>query len=263
MNILSRPDDPSKPADPVALPARRGVIGWVASLASCAGFLSLQTVLSTAAAATGGGSPAGGPIDVGPFRRLSLDVPAQVRYEAGGTGQVTIEAPTRVREGIEVRVADGRLVIEAVGSWSSDRPVRIGIRGPADLAAATVAGASEIVFVGLKGGEFELNAEGSSQAVIEAATWQSLKVRISDSARVTGRGRADRLGVQVSDSGDWSGAGFPGDTVEVRTDDSARARIQGQRRIEAFAAGASSVVTGGPAEVRRHVEDAATIDGHG
>ncbi len=265
VNVLSPSKESPRTSESAPRPLRRGVLGWVACIA---GVLTLQAAFPgrTEAAgreASGSGTAADGPIDVGPFRRLEIDVPADIRYEVGGSGRVTIDAPAKVRDGIGVRVADGKLIIEAVGSWSSNRPVRIGIRGPADLAGATVAGASDIVFIGLKGGEFDLVAEGSSQAVIDAGTWQALKVRISDSARVTGRGRAERLAVQVSDSGDWEGAGFPGDTVDVRTDDSARARIQGRRTIEAHAAGASSVVTGGPAEVRRHVEDAATIDGHG
>ena len=122
---------------------------------------------------------------------------------------------------------------------------------------------TEIVFVGLKGPRFELTAEGSSEVVIEAASWQSLAVKIGGSARARASGQADQLRVQVQDSGDWEGAGFPAETVEVRTEDSARARIQGRQRIEAFAAGASTVITGGPARVERHVEDAATISGRG
>lgn len=260
MNATDHPNLHPASVEPAHQPTRRGVIGWVAAVA---GFLSLQAVFPAVADAAGGSPAAEGAVEVAPFQRLELDVPAQVRYETGATARVSIDAPARVRDGIRVRSTGGRLVVDTVGSWSADRPVRISIQGPADLAAATLAGASVIILVGLKGDAFELVAEGSSQAGIEAAQWRSLKVRISDSARVTGRGRADRLAVQVSDSGDWEGADFPADTVEVRTDDSARARIQGQRHIEAHAAGASSVVTAGPARVERHVQDAATIDGQG
>ena len=254
----------SVPSQPVP-PPRRGFLGWVASVA---GFLSFQTAFPTGveAAGPGAGGEGGGGAgsgDVNPFRRLRIDVPAQVRYEASASTRVRIDAPARVREGIAVRSANGSLIIEASGSWSSDRPVRIAIQGPADLAAASLAGSTDIVFVGLKGRQFELTAEGSSQVVIEAANWQSLAVKIGDSARARASGQADRLRVQVQDSGDWDGAGFPAETVEVRTEDSARARIQGRQRIEAFAAGASTVVTGGPARVERHVEDAATISGRG
>lgn len=242
-------------AEALTMPRRRGVLGWVAAVA---GFLTLRSIWPTDAIAA-----EAGPVDVEGFQRLELDVPAQVRYEAGAASRVTIDAPARVREGISVRSAGGSLVIATSGSWSSDRPVRIRIEGPADLAAASVAGASEIVFVGLKGEAFEIAADGSSHAVIESAQWRSLAVRIDDSARIEASGRADRLSVRVRGSGDWDGASLPADTVEVRTEDSARARIQGRSSIDAHAAGASTVVTGGPARVQRHVEDAATIAGQG
>lgn len=205
-------------------------------------------------------------VEVGDFRRLSVDLPAEVRYDVaapGKAGRVTIEAPPRVRAGIGVRVADATLIVEATGSWSSDRPVRITIEGPADLAAATVGGSTEVVLAGLKAAAFDLVAEGSSVILIDEGRWQSLAVRIADSARVRGRGEADRLRVQVDDAGEWEGARFPGDRVEVRTDGSGRAEVQGRQSIQASAAGASSVVTGGPARVSRHVEDAATIDDRG
>lgn len=202
--------------------------------------------------------------DVGAFEGIEVAGPFDVMVTTGKPVAVSVEAPQRLIDAMEVTVRDNRLVIRPKRSgwfggmqWRG-RPAKVRVSVPS-LASAAIAGSGDIVIDRVQGERFDGSVAGSGDLRLGQAAVRDLKLSIAGSGEVQAAGRAERASYAIAGSGDLDASGLTATSAkaEIAGSGNIRARVTGEAK--ASIAGSGDIDISGGARCQQSKQGSGNI----
>jgi Putative auto-transporter adhesin, head GIN domain len=201
--------------------------------------------------------------DIGPFSAVKTDLAADIVLAPASAPSVVAQAEAKVLERLRVEVRNGSLSIEATGNFQTQRGVTVRI-GYVALEKLHVGGTAEVKLQGPRAGNLELHTAGS--AGLEASgleLQQGLRAECRGSGTIRLAGRAPRVVLSASGSGDLFAAALASDDVLVRASGSATVEVAARTSLDVVVADAATVRYKGRPRISQKVGDAGTLEAMG
>lgn len=169
---------------------------------------------------------------VEPFEAIELRGAANIDVAIGGAQSLQLEGSERALERVRTEVRGQRLVIDSKRSWwqPASTALRVHVTVPR-LVGATVAGAGELTFTGVAGGDFELSLSGAGNA--------------------TGTGQVDRLQIEMNGAGNVDFTRVTAGDTRVEVNGAGNVEVTTTAALRATMNGVGTIRYGGPPS---HVE---------
>jgi hypothetical protein len=177
--------------------------------------------------------------DVAAFTRIKAEDQVDVEIRAGKPRALHVRAGEKVIDDVRTEVRDGTLYV------SYDGP---GIRKGRLLVEVA---APKVASIGITGSA-DVHAEGLDEAALD--------IRVTGAGDITARGRAERLTLDVSGSGDADLAGLAARDVRVDLSAAGDADVRAQERLDADVSGAGDLAYRGDPAVSRHVTGSGDVE---
>lgn len=191
------------------------------------------------------------------FSAVSVDFPAAVTIQQGGTQSVVVVAEDNLQPQLSARVSNGVLHIEdqEIG-WGQrvypTKPVQITLVAK-DLQRLSLSSAGTVEVEGLSTNALGISISGSGLMTLSKLNVQNLSLDMSGLGTVTADGAAEDLSLDISGAG-----GFHGDNLSIQ---SAQVNISGMgsstlwvvKQLTANISGSGSVNYFGSPSVYKHI----------
>jgi hypothetical protein len=197
---------------------------------------------------------------LGPFTKLRIDGPFDVRLTQAGSDQTTIVADDNIEPLIETVVEGDSLVVRAkrdAGFTTRSAPVvRIEARA---LQAISVNGSGDFVTDRFKADSLSVNVVGSGDVHFGVVEVKDLSVSISGSGDVRLAGRADQQSWMLSGSGDVDAAALAGRTAKVNINGSGDVSLGVTEQLDVQLSGSGDLSYAGRPQLRQSVSGSGDI----
>jgi len=163
--------------------------------------------------------------------RLSVGVPANVRYSEQGAPRVVVTGPDDLVR--RVRFRDGTLNTEWNYSWPSRERLEIQVTG-VKLNSFAVAGSTRMMLGKLDRDSLEFRVSGSGNITLDAARARDVEMKVSGSGDIqAGMIETRALDVDISGSGEATAVSGRADRIELSMSGSGKAEFSGVSSREA------------------------------
>jgi hypothetical protein len=177
--------------------------------------------------------------DVAAFARIKAEDKVDVDIRAGEPRRLTVRAGEKVIDDVRTEVRDGTLYVSYDGP--SIRKGRLLV----EVATPTVDA---------------IGITGSADVLADGLDADALAIRVSGAGDITARGRADRLTLDVSGSGDADLADVVAREARVDLSAAGDADVRAQQRLDADVSGAGDLAYRGDPQVSRHVTGSGDVE---
>ena len=177
---------------------------------------------------------------LGEFRRLRVELGADVRVTVGAPARLELSGDDNLLEHVRTRVVDGELVLDTDGESLRPRePLRIVIACP-ELEVAAQNGSGTLAIEGLHGARFDGSLAGSGDFVA--------------------KGEVEHAAYSISGSGDLHCRTLAAQDVQLSLSGSGSAYVRADAQLSVSISGSGSVrYSGTPARITRSVAGSGTI----
>ncbi len=197
-------------------------------------------------------SAAGGDevIDVSPFTKISIAIPANVTIEQGDPQKLAISANDADLEKIETKVSDGRLYIGLVSPVKHLKgDVSVNVTVP-ELSRISVAGSATVnVPSSFRADDMALRISGSGTIRFTDLSSAELDSKISGSGKLIVSGKADGFTSYIAGSGDVDAFDLEAGDFSGKISGSGECRVKVTGELEASIAGSGTVLYKGNPQV--------------
>jgi hypothetical protein len=177
--------------------------------------------------------------DVGAFTRIKAEDEVDVNLRAGEPRRLHVRAGEKVIEDIRTEVRDGTLYV------SYDGPSIRNGRLLVEAAAPTVDA---------------ISITGAADVLVDDLDADALDIRVSGAGDIAAHGRADRLTVDISGSGDADLAELTAGDARVELSGAGDAEVLATGRLDAEVNGAGDLAYRGDPDVRQRVSGSGEIE---
>jgi len=201
--------------------------------------------------------------EVGGFRALEIDYPAEVFVSQGDQESLTIEAEDNLLPGLKTEVNNGVLQIfyktERGKHVNYTRVVKITIVA-GDLEDVEFNSAGELTIEGLKTNNLEVSMRGAGNLELDRVQVKGLDVNLSGAGSMTASGTADDLDLSISGFGDFKGADLHGKVASVNISGAGSATVWVDDDLTASISGAGSIRYYGSASVSKQISGVGDVN---
>jgi len=207
--------------------------------------------------------------DVEAFRAVELRYFGQLHLYQGPETSLEIEGDPDVLAKVHARVTGGALVLEIGETWLerltsgvllvAHRPLHYHVTTP-DLDRVAVSGTGKVDAQGLRTERLELSASGTADMRLAEVDCDDLTATISGRGSFDLSGRADRLHVRVSGSGDIDAGELVAAEAEVRISGQGNATVRVREKLDVRVSGVGEVRYHGTPTVTQRISGAGSVE---
>jgi hypothetical protein len=206
--------------------------------------------------------------EVAPFRAVELRYFGQLHLHQGPDTALEIEGDPDVLAKVHTRVDGGTLILEIGETWLerltsgvllvAHRPLHYHVTTP-DLERVAVSGTGKVDTAALRSERLEINASGTADMRIAGVECDELAATISGRGSFELAGRADRLHVRVSGSGEIDAGELEVVEAEVRISGQGNATVRVRERLDVRVSGVGEVRYHGAPTVTQRISGAGSV----
>lgn len=196
---------------------------------------------------------------VAAFDRVVVSGAFDVAITQGTREQLYVTAEPRLMDKIVTRIEKRALIIEAVGSFNTDKTLRVDVT-LRELRHLEASGSVDIKIDKLRAGALEIALSGSAGLKAGRLALDSLNLQISGSASAQLGGSTGSQVVQLKGSADYQAEGLDSASARVAASGSATAAVKVRESLEANLSGSADLTYFGNPKVRQSVGDAASLE---
>jgi hypothetical protein len=206
--------------------------------------------------------------EVAPFRAVELRYFGQLHLHQGAETGLEIEGDPDILAKVHTRVAGGTLILEIGETWLerltsgvlliAHRPLHYHVTSP-DLERIAVSGTGKVDSNGLRSERLEISASGTADMRLAGIDCDELAATISGRGSFDLAGRADRLHVRVSGSGDIDAGELVAAEAEVRISGQGNATVRVGERLDVRVSGVGEVRYHGDPTVTQRISGAGSV----
>jgi hypothetical protein len=202
----------------------------------------------------------------GPFDSVVLDGAGQVRLVQADRDEVFVMGDAQAQEDVDIRVKNGRLVIDLPGSWKfwnngNGAQVEVRVR---HLSRLTLSGANDVIAAGpITGDQLTVNMAGSGVARFEQLQVGKLNFEISGAGEGQLAGKVDQLRLSVSGKGKIGAEQLRTDGASVSISGVGNAVLWTVHTLNVQISGAGHVDYWGQPTVRKSISGFGSVEARG
>jgi len=206
--------------------------------------------------------------EVAPFRAVELRYFGQLHLHQGPETSLEIEGDPDVLAKVHARVAGGAMVLEIGETWLerltsgvllvAHRPLHYHVTTP-DLDRIAVSGTGKVDTMGLRTERLEVSVSGTADMRLAGVDCDELSAAISGRGSFELSGRADRLHLRVSGSGDIDAGELVAAEAEVRISGQGNATVRVREKLDVRVSGVGEVRYHGDPTVTQRISGAGSV----
>ncbi len=206
--------------------------------------------------------------EVQPFRAVELRYLGQLHLHQGPETSLEIEGDPDVLAKVHARVTGGTLVLEIGATWLerltsgvllvAHRPLHYHVTTP-DLDRIAVSGTGKVDTMGLRTERLEVSVSGTADMRLAGVDCDEFTATISGRGSFELSGRADRLHLRVSGSGDIDAGELTAADAEVRISGQGNATVRVREKLDVRVSGVGEVRYHGDPTVTQRISGAGSV----
>lgn len=197
----------------------------------------------------------------GPFTRLVVNGPMEVRVRAADTDSVTVHADDNIAPLIETVVQAGTLTVGLRPGSSFRTRTKLQVRLRARrLEAVVLRGSGDVRVDRAEADVFEATLQGSGDIVVERLQAKTVAISLAGNGDVRLSGTAGSVGAVIDGSGDLHLADLVAQQVAVRIRGSGDARVHATDDLKVDIDGSGDVRYRGAPNIGKAVRGAGTVE---
>jgi hypothetical protein len=206
--------------------------------------------------------------EVAPFRAVELRYFGQLHLHQGPETSLEIEGDPDVLAKVHARVAGGTMILEIGETWLerltsgvllvAHRPLHYHVTTP-DLDRIAVSGTGKVDTMGLRTERLEVSVSGTADMRLAGVDCDELSAAISGRGSFELSGRADRLHLRVSGSGDIDAGELLSAEAEVRISGQGNATVRVREKLDVRVSGVGEVRYHGDPTVTQRISGAGSV----
>jgi hypothetical protein len=206
--------------------------------------------------------------EVAAFRAVELRYFGQLHLHQGAETVLEIEGDPDVVAKVHTRVDGGTLILEIGETWLerltsgvllvAHRPLHYHVTTP-DLDRIAVSGTGKVDAKGLRTERLEVSASGTADMRLAGVDCDEFSATISGRGSFELAGRADRLHLRVSGSGDIDAGELVAAEAEVRISGQGNATVRVREKLDVRVSGVGEVRYHGDPTVTQRISGAGSV----
>lgn len=206
--------------------------------------------------------------EVEAFRAVELRYFGHLHLTQGSEASVEVEGDPDVVAKVHVRVHEGTLVLEIGENWLerltsgvllvAHRPLHYRVTVP-ELDRIAVSGTGRVDADGLVTGDLDVVASGTADMDLAGIEALALRAQISGRGSFTLAGKAERVTLRVSGSGDIEAGDLASQEAEVRISGQGNATVRVVKRLDVRISGLGHVRYHGDPTVTQTISGSGTV----
>lgn len=194
-----------------------------------------------------------------PFDEVSIQIPGNVDLQSGAEFGYSISAETHVIRAIVFKVRGKRLSVEATQEFETKRPVQITLHLPS-LARLQLLGSADVKSRAKTDTQaIHVILDGASSLDMQSVQTRKVLLQNKGSGSVMMAGKADRLDVELSGSGDLNLKNLQSMDAAVSIAGSGEVTVSASKTLDASISGAGEISYTGNPSVRQKISGAGDI----
>jgi hypothetical protein len=194
---------------------------------------------------------------VGEFHAISLDGVGTVNFTQDDATTLTVEAEPEALPLITTEVRDGTVHIQTkvltVKAIHLKRPPVYSITSP-NLDQVDLRGAGRALIGRLKADQLAVSVDGAGDVRLTNQTLGACRIKIAGAGNIKAAGIATTQQIDITGTGNFSGAQFVGETVKVNIAGAGRAKVHATEDLAVDIGGIGSVTYIGEPRIRPNVQ---------
>lgn len=193
-----------------------------------------------------------------PFRRLDLEMPAEVSYIVSDSNAVEVIAQSNLLPHIITEVHGEKLTIEASSPLRTGLKIKLVVRGPAPE-KAELNGSGEINFVNEVSAEsidLEINGSGDMDMHLDCS---ETAVRINGSGDVHLTGRTRQLVAVINGSGELRAIELRAEEINLDIHGSGEAFVSAEKKLKSTINGSGKIIYKGDPALKSQINGSGSI----
>lgn len=193
-----------------------------------------------------------------PFRRLDLEMPAEVSYIVSDSNAVEVIAQSNLLPHIITEVHGEKLTIEASSPLRTGLKIKLVVRGPAPE-KAELNGSGEINFVNEVSAEsidLEINGSGDMDMRLDCS---ETAVRINGSGDVHLTGRTRQLVAVINGSGELRAIELRAEEINLDIHGSGEAFVSAEKKLKSTINGSGKIIYKGDPALKSQINGSGSI----
>lgn len=193
-----------------------------------------------------------------PFRRLDLEMPAEVSYIVSDSNAVEVIAQSNLLPHIITEVHGEKLTIEASSPLRTGLKIKLVVRGPAPE-KAELNGSGEINFVNEVSAEsidLEINGSGDMDMHLDCS---ETAVRINGSGDVHLTGRTRQLVAVINGSGELRAIELRAEEINLDIHGSGEAFVSAEKKLKSTINGSGKIIYKGYPALKSQINGSGSI----
>ncbi len=202
----------------------------------------------------------------GPFDSVVVDGSGQVRLVQGDRDEVFVLGDENAQEGVDIRLAGGRMKIDLPGSWKfwnngSGAQVEVRVR---HLSRLTLSGANDVLAPGpISGDQLTISMAGSGLVRFDQLQVGRLNFDVSGAGEGQLAGKVDQLKLSVSGKGKIGAEQLRASSADVSISGVGNAQLWTTSDLRVQISGAGHIEYWGQPTVKKSISGFGSVDARG
>ena len=202
----------------------------------------------------------------GPFDNVVVDGAGQVRLVQGDRDEVFVLGDENAQEGVDIRLAGGRMKIDLPGSWKfwnngSGAQVEVRVR---HLSRLTLSGANDVLAPGpISGDQLTISMAGSGLVRFDQLQVGRLNFDVSGAGEGQLAGKVDQLKLSVSGKGKIGAEQLRASSADVSISGVGNAQLWTTSDLRVQISGAGHIEYWGQPTVKKSISGFGSVDARG
>ena len=202
----------------------------------------------------------------GPFDSVVVDGSGQVRLVQGERDEVFVLGDENAQEGVDIRLAGGRMKIDLPGSWKfwnngSGAQVEVRVR---HLSRLTLSGSNDVLAPGpISGDQLTISMAGSGLARFDQLQVGRLNFDVSGAGEGQLAGKVDQLKLSVSGKGKIGAEQLRAGSADVSISGVGNAQLWTTNDLRVQISGAGHIEYWGQPTVKKSISGFGSVDARG